>query len=70
MRIGAFCAMVLLNDVIKVAARSNLDVSPTALLATEQPQSAPTWHVTIECDFPRKAGGDGRERFSKERLSE
>jgi hypothetical protein len=62
-------AMVLLDDVVQIAARSNLHVAPARVLASKQPQRAATRDVTVKRDLTRYAwsnlhrhGGPGHLR--------
>jgi hypothetical protein len=61
-------AMVLLDDVVQIAARSNLHVAPARVLASKQPQRATTRDVTVKRDLARHAWSNGGERFAKECL--
>src|SRR5450631_3674014 len=46
-------SMILLNEVVQVLVRANLDVPPTRVLAPQQPQCAPTRDMSVERDFAR-----------------
>jgi Domain of unknown function (DUF3387) len=61
-------SVILLDDVVEVLASPDLDVAPTRVLATQQPQRAPARHVAIERHFARQARSIRRQSLAKERL--
>src|ERR1017187_9410105 len=43
--------MILLDQVVEVLVRAHLDVPPARMLSAQQPQCAPTRHMTVENHF-------------------
>src|SRR5450759_4410895 len=61
-------AVVLLDQVVEVLVRAHLDVPPARVFTSQQPQCAPTRHMTVESHFARDAWSVRRERLAKECL--
>src|ERR1039457_3971765 len=62
-------AVVLLDQVVEVLVRAHLDVPPARVFTSQQPQCAPTRHMTVESHFAWDAWSVCRERLAKECLS-
>src|ERR1019366_8670404 len=60
--------MILLDDVVQILAAPHLDVPPARMLSAQQPQCAPTRHMTVESHFAWDAWSVRRERLAKECL--
>src|SRR5450631_3654354 len=61
-------AVVLLDEVVEVLVCTHLHVPPARMLASQQPQCAPTRHMTVERHFSRDTRQVRRECLAKERL--
>jgi len=61
-------AVVLLDQVVEVLVRAHLDVPPARVFTSQQPQCAPTRHMTVESHFAWDAWSVRRERLAKECL--
>src|ERR1035438_1651792 len=59
-------AVVLLDQVVEVLVRAHLDVPPARVFTSQQPQCAPTRHMTGESHFAWDAWRVRRERLAKE----
>src|ERR1035441_9496719 len=57
--------MILLDDVVQIFAGPHLDVPPARMLSAQQPQCAPTRHMTVEIHFAWDAWSVRRERLAK-----
>src|SRR5450755_1438625 len=60
--------MILLDDVVQIFAGPHFDVTPARMLSAQQPQCAPTRHMTVESHFAWDACSVRRERLAKECL--
>src|ERR1035438_5313500 len=60
--------MILRDDVVQIFAGPHLDVPPARMLSAQQPQCAPTRHMTVESHFAWDACSVRRERLAKECL--
>jgi len=61
-------AAVLLDQIVEVLVRAHLDVPPARVFTSQQPQCAPTRHMTVESHFAWDAWSVRRECLAKERL--
>jgi hypothetical protein len=61
-------AVVLLDEIIEILVRADLDVAPARVLSPQQPQGATTRHMAVERHLSSDARKRRRERLSKERL--
>src|ERR1017187_1062342 len=59
-------AVVLLDQVVEVLVCTHLDVPPARVFTSQQPQCAPTRHMTVESHFAWDAWSVRRERLAKE----
>src|SRR5450631_3478973 len=61
-------AVVLLDQIVAVLVCAHLDVPPARVFTSQQPQCAPTRHMTVESHFAWDAWSVRRECLAKERL--
>jgi hypothetical protein len=60
--------MILLDDVVQIFAGPHFNVTPARMLSAQQPQCAPTRHMTVQSHFAWDAWRVRRERLAKECL--
>ena len=61
-------SMILLNDVVQVAAAAQFGPAPCRMLTSQQSNCPVTWNVSIQRDLPRGSRSVRCERLAKECL--